>query len=250
MSMEKCGGASQAGLHSQQVAPMPRPPRPDLADVPQHVIQRGNDRQACFFRDDDYRTYLALLREAALRNGCRVHAYVLMTNHVHLLVTPAQAGGVSRMMQTLGRNYVGHVNGTYRRTGTLWEGRFKSCLVDSEYYVLACYRYIELNPVRAGMTALPADYPWSSHRSNSSGQYDALVQPHPSYLALASVSGSASQGYVDLFADEMTAERLVEIRAYVQQQKALGGARFQAQIEVALGRQGQVRPAHRPARDR
>lgn len=116
---------------------MPRPPRPDLAKVPQHVIQRGNDRQACFFLDDDCLTYLSLLREAALRHDCAVHAYVLMTNHVHLLVTPAEQSAVSRMMQMLGRNYVAHVNARYRRTGTLWEGRYKSCLVDSEDYLLA-----------------------------------------------------------------------------------------------------------------
>lgn len=155
---------------------MPRPPRPDLAGVPQHVIQRGNDRQACFFHEDDRLTYLTLLREAALRHGCDVHAYVLMTNHVHLLVTPVEKGAVSRMMQTLGRNYVTHVNARYRRTGTLWEGRYKSCLVDSEDYVLACYRYIELNPVRAGMVETPSEYQWSSHRCNASDEPNPLVR--------------------------------------------------------------------------
>ena len=119
---------------------MPRQPRLDLAGVPQHVVQRGHDRQACFFAEEDYRCYLTGLRQAAARYGCAIHAYVLMTNHVHLLVTPDAVGAVSRMMQWLGRHYVGHVNARYRRTGTLWEGRFKSCLVDSERYVLRCYR--------------------------------------------------------------------------------------------------------------
>lgn len=109
---------------------MPRQPRPDLAGVPQHVVQRGNDRQPCFFRPADYVRYLVALREASLRYGIAVHAYVLMTNHVHLLVTPAAAGAVSHMMQSLGRSYVTYVNAHYRRTGTLWEGRFKSCLLD------------------------------------------------------------------------------------------------------------------------
>ena len=225
---------------------MPRPPRPDLAKVPQHVIQRGNDRQACFFHEHDCLTYLTLLREAALRHDCAVHAYVLMTNHVHLLVTPAEQGAVSRMMQTLGRNYVTHVNARYRRTGTLWEGRYKSCLVDSEEYVLACYRYIELNPVRAGMVVKPAEYPWSSHRCNASGEPDPLVRPNAEYLALGSASSPACVAYRALFTQELSDERLVEIRAYVQQQKALGGARFQSQIEAALGRHMQIRPAHRP----
>ena len=187
---------------------MPRPPRPDLAKVPQHVIQRGNDRQACFFHEDDCLTYLTLLREAALRHGCAVHAYVLMTNHVHLLVTPAEQGAVSRMMQMLGRNYVTHVNARYRRTGTLWEGRYKSCLVDSEDYVLACYRYIELNPVRAGMVVKPSEYRWSSHRCNASGEPDPLVRPHAEYLALGSGSSPACVPYRALFADELSDARL------------------------------------------
>lgn len=229
---------------------MPRPPRPDLARVPQHVAQRGNDRQACFFHEDDRLTYLTLLREAALRHGCAVHAYVLMTNHVHLLVTPVEQGAVSRMMQMLGRNYVTHVNACYRRTGTLWEGRYKSCLVDSEDYVLACYRYIELNPVRAGMVETPSEYRWSSHRRNAYGEPDPLVHPHAEYLALGCASSPACVAYRALFAHELSEERLVEIRAYVQQQKALGGARFQTQVEAALGRHVQVRPAHRPRLER
>lgn len=115
---------------------MPRQPRRDLAGVPQHIVQRGNDRHACFFEDVDYRTYLTGLREASLRYGCALHAYVLMTNHVHFLLTPNARGGVSRVMQWLGRHYVGYINGRYRRTGTLWEGRYKSCLVDTGRYLL------------------------------------------------------------------------------------------------------------------
>ena len=173
-----------------------------------------------------------------------------MTNHVHLLVTPAEQGAVSRMMQMLGRNYVTHVKARYRRTGTLWEGRYKSCLVDSEEYVLACYRYIELNPVRAGMVVKPSEYRWSSHRCNASGEPDPLVRPHAEYLALGSGSSPACVPYRALFADELSDERLLEIRAYVQQQKALGGAGFQSQIETALGRHVQIRPAHRPRLER
>lgn len=125
---------------------MPRPPRLDIAGVPQHVMQRGHDRQACFFWDADYRCCLTHLLEASRLSQCAIHAYVLMTNHVHLLVTPPYVGAITRMMQVLGRRYVGYINASYRRSGTLWEGRYKACLVDSEGYLLTCYRYIELNP--------------------------------------------------------------------------------------------------------
>lgn len=227
---------------------MPRPPRPDLPGVPQHVVQRGNDRQACFFQPNDYLTYLTLLYEASQRHGCAIHAYVLMTNHVHLLVTPGEARAVSCMMQMLGRNYVAHVNVRYRRTGTLWEGRYKSCLVDSENYVLACYRYIELNPVRAGMVGTAEEYRWSSHHCNALGEPDRLVRPHSQYLALGQGGTGVHESYQALFNQDLGNERLVEIRSYLQQQKVLGSARFQAQIGAVLGRQVQVRPAHRPRR--
>ncbi len=147
---------------------MPRQPRLDIAHIPQHIVQRGNDRQPCFFSDVDRERYLQELRELALREHCAVHAYVLMTNHVHLLMTPSEAGQIGHLMQSLGRRYVRYVNDRYHRTGTLWEGRYKSSPVDSETYLLHCYRYIELNPVRARMTTDPLHYPWSSHASNVS----------------------------------------------------------------------------------
>jgi len=225
---------------------MPRQPRPDLADVPQHVVQRGNDRQPCFYVEEDYRRYLAGLRESAIRHGCTVHAYVLMTNHVHLLLTPSHAGAVSRMMQWLGRAYVGYINGRYRRSGTLWEGRYKSCLVDTERYLLTCYRYIELNPVRAAMVAAPGEYTWSSYRANAEGATDTVVTAHPEYLRLGADPVSRCSAYRSLFENVIGDDRLAEIRAYVQQQRALGTPRFQREIEAILGRCVEVRPAHRP----
>ena len=227
---------------------MPRQPRPDLADVPQHVVQRGNDRQPCFYVADDYRRYLAGLRESAIRYGCLLHAYVLMTNHVHVLVTPSSAGAVSRMMQWLGRQYVGYINGRYRRTGTLWEGRYKSCLVDTERYLLTCYRYIELNPVRAAMVADPADYAWSSYRANAQAGPDIVVVPHAEYLRLGTDQEQRCVAYRALFKDALDDDRLTEIRAYVQQQRALGTPRFQREIEAMIGRCTRVRAAHRPRR--
>lgn len=212
--------------------------------------QRGNDRQPCFYVTDDYRRYLAELRESAIRYGCSVHAYVLMTNQVHLLVTPSSAGAVSRMMQWLGRQHVGYINGRYRRTGTLWEGRYKSCLVDTERYLLTCYRYIELNPVRAAMVADPADYAWSSYRANAQALPDKVVVPHVEYLRLGTDVSERCVAYRQLFKEVLGDDRLAGIRAYVQQQRALGTPRFQREIEAMIGRCTSVRAAHRPRRNK
>ena len=140
---------------------MPRLPRLSPVGIPQHLIQRGNNRQVCFSTEEDMAVYAHWLYDYAMKYIVHIHAWVFMTNHVHLLVTPWQANGVSRMMQSLGRYYVRYYNQTYRRSGTLWEGRYKSCLVESTDYLLQCYRYIELNPVRAGMVEDPSDYFWS-----------------------------------------------------------------------------------------
>jgi len=139
---------------------MPRKPRFNLIGIPQHVIQRGNNREPCFYAVQDYRRYLDNLREVAEKYRCRIHAYVLMTNHVHILVTPMVEYGISQMMQALGRRYVYYINMTYKRTGTLWEGRFKASLIDSDAYLLTCMRYIELNPIRANMVSHPGEYQW------------------------------------------------------------------------------------------
>jgi len=163
---------------------MGRPPRLELPDVPLHVVQRGNNRAACFFNEVDRRFYLKCLATAALARGCAIHAYVLMTNHVHLLVTPSEAGAVGAMMQDVGRRYVRVINSIHGRTGSLWEGRFKSSLIDSESYLLTCHRYIELNPVRARMASDPRDYPWSSYRAHAFGAEDGLVSDHRLYRSL------------------------------------------------------------------
>src|SRR5690606_17824132 len=173
-----------APRHTGDAGAMARQPRLDLPGIPQHIVQRGNNRLPCFLDDDDRHRYLHLLREALLKTGCHLHAYVLMDNHVHLLATPHESGAVSQLMQWLGRQYVGQFNARHRRTGTLWEGRFKSCLVDSETYVLRCYRYIDLNPVRARMVAHPAGYAWSSGAANLGIRIDALLSPHRAYQSL------------------------------------------------------------------
>ncbi|PTR10619.1 REP element-mobilizing transposase RayT [Nitrosospira sp. Nsp5] len=154
---------------------MPRRARLVLPNIPLHIIQRGNNRQACFFADEDYSVYLDWLAEHASKTGCQVHAYVLMTNHVHLLISADGVEAPGLLMKVLGQCYVQYVNRTYQRSGTLWEGRFRSCLIQDEIYLLACQRYIELNPVRAGMVAHPTEYRWSSYRANAQGEVDALV---------------------------------------------------------------------------
>jgi putative transposase len=227
---------------------MARLPRPDLAGIPQHVVQRGNNRLPCFLDDEDRLRYLQGLREGLLRYGCSLHAYVLMDNHVHLLLTPVEAGAISRLMQTFGRNYAGAFNSRHGRTGTLWEGRYKSCLVDSEQYVLTCYRYIELNPIRAWMTDDPKGYAWSSCRANAAGHPDPLITPHPAYLALGRNEVDRQAGYRDLINETLSEETLAEIRIYLRQQRALGTDRFRQQVQAKLQRFSGVRPAHRPCK--
>ena len=225
---------------------MARSPRFDLPGVPQHVVQRGNNRLPCFLDDDDRQRYLQCLREALLRFDCHLHAYVLMSNHVHLLLTPPVAGAVSRMIHTFSRNYVGLFNGRHGRTGTLWEGRYKACLVDSDSYFLACSRYIEMNPVRAWMVANPGEYGWSSFHANARNEHDPLITPHARYLALGSDAAARSQAYRALFDEVMTESTVAEIRAYLQQQKALGSNRFRDWVEARTGRFARVRASGRP----
>lgn len=228
---------------------MPRAKRLDLAGVAQHVIQRGNDRQACFYREADYMRYLLDLREAALRFDCKVHAYVLMTNHGHLLVTPGARGVVARTMQAVGRRYVRYLNDALCRTGTLWEGRYKSSLVGSERYVMACYRYIELNPVRAGMVACPGEYRWSSFAANGNGASDPLVTPHEVFRGLAPDAGRRCELYRELVSEILPEEDVAAIRLYVQRQRALGSSGFQARIEEQLQRRAGLGRPGRPRKE-
>lgn len=180
-------------------------------------------------------------------HGCALHAYVLMTNHVHLLVTPNDKGAVSKMMQAIGRRYVGCFNARYPRTGTLWEGRFKAALVDSARYLLTCYRYIELNPVRAGMVRQPVEYRWSTHHSNGHGAHETRITPHPFYLAPGTSLLERQTTYRALFDNSVANEDTEARRAHTQQQRALGSERFRAQVEALTRQAASVRPRERPA---
>lgn len=225
---------------------MPRKPRFFVPGLPAHIIQRGNNRQAVFFDQPDYLRYLSLLHEAADRYGCAVHAYVLMTNHVHLLATPLDKESLSRMVQYVGRRYVPYINKKYERTGTLWEGRFKASIVESARYLLACYRYIELNPVRAGMVSHPEGYRWSSYRSNALEAMDKLVTPHQEYLNLGEGLSSSAAQYRRFCDDAVEAGQLSQIRTSVQSGMPLGDKRFCSEVEAVLavrvGQPGRGRP--------
>jgi putative transposase len=201
-----------------------------------HAILRGIDRAAIFFDDADYRVLLGVLAECAAAEAVRVHAYVLMTNHVHLLMTPATERGVSLLMKGMGQRYVQHINRAYRRTGTLFAGRFRSSVIEADSYLLACHRCIEMNPVRARMVEAPGDYPWSSYRCNALGTADPVVGPHSIYCALAEGEDMRRARYRSLFADEIPEVDLTAIRDATNGGFALGSDRFQRQIAKMVGR--------------
>jgi putative transposase len=215
---------------------MPRRARVLVPGVPLHVIQRGNNRSDCFHADSDYRFYLHVLSEQARKHGCAIHAYCLMTNHVHLLLTPAEPESIGLMMKGLGQRYVQYFNRTYQRSGTLWEGRFRSCVTEDEAYVLTCYRYIELNPVRAGMVEDPAQYRWSSYRCNAQGEASEVCTGHRLYQSISTNASARQAAYRELLRQAMAPDVLDRLRRATNGNFALGNAPFLAGIEQALGR--------------
>jgi putative transposase len=225
---------------------MPRRPRLKLDGCPLHLIQRGNNRSAGFFGDEDYQHYLDWLGEAARAHGVAVHAYVLMTNHVHLLVTPERADGASRVMKQLGQRYVQHINRARARSGTLWEGRFRSCLVAAEDHLLNCCRYIELNPVRARMVRHAAEYRWSSHRANAEGAPSTVLTPHPLVAALGPTAAARQAAYRALFETVPEPELIDRIRRATNGGYALGSERFVRQIAAITGRRAAPGAPGRP----
>jgi len=220
---------------------MPRQPRYFLRDIPQHIVTRGVDRQATFFSPNDYVLYKNALLKNAERYGASVHAYVLMTNHVHLLLTPARERSIPQLILGLGRDYVQRINWKYDRTGTLWQGRYKSCLVQDDLYLLACQRYIELNPVRAGMVSDPADYQYSSYHSNALGKSDPLISQHSTYKNLGSSAETRRNYYRNMFDVETDRMHVDAIRTTTNTCRVLGNSEFTKQIETVLSRR--VRPA-------
>lgn len=225
---------------------VPRRTRIHLDGISLHLVQRGHNREPCFFGEDDYASYLYWLEKALVESGCTLHAYVLMTNHVHLLLTPCEAALVPGLLISLGRRYVQYINRAYRRTGTLWDSRYKSSAVQSESYLLLCQRYIELNPVRAGMVVDPAHYRWSSYRANALGQTDPRLTPHDLYFALGRDREERESRYRALFRPELDSEAVDDLRLAINQCQPVGNDRFLQMIETATGIRRQSRPRGRP----
>ncbi len=227
---------------------MPRLPRLEIPGIPLHVTQRGVNRCAIFLDDDDRHHYRRVLREATRRHAVAIHAFVLMDNHVHLLLSAERAGAISQALRRAGQTYVQSFNQRHGRVGTLWQGRFKSCLVDTDAYALRVIRYIELNPVRAAMVARPGDYLWSSARTHLGATQDPLVVPHPVYLGLGKSRDVRATAWRDWLHAPLDPDETTRIRAYMAQERALGEPRFQAMVEKALNRPATVRPRGRPVR--
>jgi putative transposase len=225
---------------------MARPPRLIFPDVAVHIIQRGNDRRDCFKENIDYGVYLHQLRVLADELNCRIHAYCLMTNHVHLLLTPSSLDSCTALMRNLGQRYVQYFNRHHQRSGTLWEGRYRSCLAESAHYVLACYRYIELNPVRAGMVEHPLDYRWSSHAGNIGTRRDSLLSPHVEYLALGGEKAARQAAYRGLFDEALEPSLLRTIRDATNGGFPLASDAFKSLVRTSTGRKtSRVRASRR-----
>jgi putative transposase len=225
---------------------MARPIRQAFPGVALHIIQRGHNRNACFRQESDYLVYLAHLRVLSIKYECQLHAFCMMTNHIHLLITPSTADGCTALMRDLGRRYVQYFNRRYGRTGTLWEGRFRSCVVESGHYVLGCYRYIELNPVRAGMVDSPAAYLWSSHAVNGGMRVDPAICPHPEYLALADAPETRHAVYRRLFGQGLEPELQRTIRDAMNGGYPLASEAFKASVIGPAG--GRLMPGKRGPR--
>lgn len=232
---------------------MARLPRYVMPGQPQHIIQRGNNRQAIFAADADYQFFRDTLVEASNQHGLAIHAYVWMTNHVHLLATPEFDYSISKVFQSVGRRYVQYFNFTYRRSGTLWEGRYRATVVDSEPYLLTLMRYIELNPVRAGMVVHPAGYPWSSFRHHALGEPGVnadWLTAHEEYLRLGGNEEDRQKTYRGLFRTSLADNDLAEIRACTHKGWALGGERFREQVEALGQRRAASKGVGRPKKEK
>jgi putative transposase len=231
---------------------MARLPRYVIPGQPQHIIQRGNNRQVIFAADADYQLFRDALIEAADKHELAIHAYAWMTNHIHLLATPGHDDSISKVLQSVGRKYVQYFNYTYRRSGTLWEGRYRATVVDSERYLLTLMRYIELNPVRAGMVAHPRDYPWSSYAFNAQGETgpnSTWLTRHKEYLRLGRNAGERQGAYRQLFRAAIPGVDLKAIRESTHKGWALGSERFKEQIKRLAQRQVTSKGVGRPRKE-
>jgi putative transposase len=215
---------------------MARLPRLTVPGYPHHIIQRGNNRQPIFAANADYETLLSILEEHAAKAGVAIHSYVLMTNHFHLLATPSTAEGIPQMMQSVGRRYVRYFNQRQARTGTLWEGRYKSTLIQAERHLLACMAYIDLNPVRAALVAEPGDYPWSSYAHHVGRRLDKLIAPHPLYWELGNTPFSREAAYSELVRAGITPQQQAALTDSALRGWALGEPDYVADLQRRTAR--------------
>jgi len=225
---------------------MARLPRYFVEGQPQHIIQRGNNRELIFLHNADYQFYLDCLHYAIEKNKLLVHSYVLMSNHVHLLASPENKTSISKTLQSVGRRYVQYFNHTYKRTGTLWEGRYKATVIDSEQYLLTCMRYIELNPVRAGMVEQPNEYTWSSYANNAEGKNNKLIISHEVYRGIGINETERQAAYRQLCKSAICKPDLDALRAATNKGWALGSDGFRKEIEQLSGRRTEAKPRGRP----
>ncbi|HIL93068.1 MAG TPA: transposase [Cycloclasticus sp.] len=221
-------------------------PRYFVNNQPQHIIQRGNNREPTFVATEDYQFYITCLREAASEHQLKIHAYVLMTNHVHLLAMPENKTSIPKTMQSVGRRYVQYFNHTYKRTGTLWEGRYKATIIDSESYLLTCMRYIEMNPVRACMVKSPVAYPWSSYHVNATGKGNGLIIQNELYKRLGKTKKQRESSYRDLFLQSLTSSELKAFRDCTNKGWVLGNDKFKEKIVALSGRRTNKNQVGRP----
>lgn len=225
---------------------MPRGPRLVVSGYPHHTILRGNNRGAVFNADKDRRFFIGCLKEAKEKAKSKIYAYCLMTNHVHLLIEPSSDNGLGKMIQSLGRRYVQYINQTYKRTGTLWEGRFKSSLVSKDEYLLTCARYIELNPVRAKMVKNPGDYSWSSFHFKAEGKQDQVLDEDPVYKTLGKTAQERQANYKDWFKESIPKEELELLRHATQKGGIFSGKEFFDKVTESIGKEIVLRPRGRP----
>jgi putative transposase len=225
---------------------MARLPRLTVPGYPHHIIQRGNNRQSIFATSADYETLLALLEEHARKSGVAIHAYVLMSNHFHLLATPDTAAGIPEMMQSVGRRYVRYFNQRQGRTGTLWEGRYRSTLIQAERYLLACMAYIDLNPVRAGMAEAVGEYPWSSYSHYVGRRNDRLISPHSIYWELGNTPFAREAAYAGLVHSGISAAEQTAMTDSVLRGWALGEPDYVADLQKRTARRVSMARAGRP----
>jgi putative transposase len=224
---------------------MARLPRFGVPGYPQHVIQRGNNKSPLFTSPDDFLFFKYFLGSALRRSSCQLHAYVLMTNHVHFLISQDKAGSIGKLMQSVGGRYVRYFNDCRGRSGTLWEGRYRATIVNTDEYLFRCYRYVEENPVRARMVKSPREYQWSSFAANASGSPDTLVTPHELYFALGVTSADRQRHYRSLFRDPIERSTLAAIRDATNHGWALGNSRFQRAVDRER-RAGRMLPSRCP----